>query len=156
MQCKPFQINMPRWNNMLHKFAIKKLQWQTEKKTNSILWNISFYLLWCVFFIVLNECQLFAIDQTIQSMSQMMKSPNKNQKQITKPHQYYRCQILCLHHRYTITHKKPFMRPAHDFSLWLSNGPRIYRVLLNWLFVIRWDWTKKNCPFFLLALIFEK
>lgn len=143
---------------MLHKLAIKVAQRQTRE--NQFNWAVFMeFILFIMMFFFLSfhsfYCpiwrQLCAIDQTIQSMSRMMKSPNKNQKQITKPHQYYRCRILCLPHRCTITHKKPCTRPAHDCCSWPLNGPRICRVSLSSLFVIRWASTFSCICFFSLG-----
>lgn len=125
---------------MLHKFAIKA----SDKQRKPIqLSHFMESILFIVFSLLPNLTPIFAIDQTIQSMSQMMKSPNKNQKQITKPHQYCRCRISCLPHHCTITHKKLCTKPAHDSYSWPLNGPRICRVLLSSHFVIRWveQWT---------------
>lgn len=94
------------------------------------------------------------IDQTIPSMSQMMKSLNRNQKQIIKTLQYCRCQILCLLHRCTIIHKKRFTKQAHVFYSWLLNGLKIYQVLLSLHSVIRWANFLTSC-FFLFFFFFE-
>lgn len=143
----------------LNKFAIKVNDNSKHKYTNTNThWfrvkpiSIEIFTFSEDKFIVIYWCVLFHFDQTIPSMSQMMKNPNRNQKQIIKPHKYCRCQILCLPHRYTITHKKRCTKQAHVYYSWPWNGPKICPALLSSLFVIRWE---RHCCYVLFCFSFH-